>query len=187
VNNVESIRRKQLIREAEGYLDLITVFSDQWPPPRSIRDRLARRAVSALDRLVGTGYQGEHVNYLRGQAMRVMERYDDALGPLHLAADYNPNNIHVHLALGWCYKRIGRLDLAIQSLEDAMAVDPDQGIIHFNLACYWSLAKNVRLALRYLAQSFDLDPNYRDMVSDEKDFDPIREDPDFVALTGALA
>jgi hypothetical protein len=38
----------------------------------------------------------------------------------------------------------------------------------------------------YLARSFDLDSNYRDLVGSERDFDPIRNHPDFLALTSVI-
>ena len=98
----------------------------------------------------------------------------------------NPDNFHTWLALGWCNKRIGRLDLAIQSLEEALLVAPDQAIIHYNLACYWSLVNNSKLALRYLTQAFEIDPGFRDLVAGETDFDPIRDHPGFLELTSVI-
>ena len=181
------IRRQQRIRAAEGYLDLVLVFCDRWDLPPAHRDRLARRALDELSSLAFEEPPRGHVYYLQGQALRVMERYEDAIQPLKLAAEWDQENLNIHLALGWCYKRIGRLDLAIQSLEEAMDIMPGEGIIHYNLACYWSLARNTRLALRYLHQSFELDPNYRDMVEQEEDFDPIRNDPGFQNLTSLTA
>ncbi|MCH5374670.1 MAG: tetratricopeptide repeat protein, partial [Planctomycetes bacterium] len=97
-----------------------------------------------------------------------------------------PDNIHVWLALGWCYKRIGRLDRAIESLEEALAVDPSGAIIHYNLACYWSLAGNVEVSLAYLTNAFEIDRSFRDLVYDEVDFDPIREHPAFRELTSVV-
>ena len=53
-----------------------------------------------------------------------------------------PRNVRIYLALGWCYKRIHRLDLAIETLEEALEIDSNpalnRGILHYNLACYWS-------------------------------------------------
>ena len=166
-------------------MDLLIGFKgpDLPPPEGEPRDRLALRALRALEGWDHTGDLSAYVDFMRGQAFRVMERYGEAVESLRRAAEQDPTNSHVHLALGWCYKRISRLDLAIQSLEEGLAIDPDEGIIHYNLACYWSLSQNPRLAVEYLAQSIDLDPTYRDHVVEETDFDPIRDNPDFVALT----
>ncbi|HEY2413907.1 MAG TPA: hypothetical protein VGI40_16770, partial [Pirellulaceae bacterium] len=59
-------------------------------------------------------------------------------------------------------------------------------IVHYNLACYWSLAGNVKLAVAYLSQAFDLEPEYRDLVQHEADFDAIRNHPHFQALTAVI-
>ena len=69
------------------------------------------------------------------------------------------------------------------SLECALEFEPGEAILYYNLACYWSLAKDARKALHYLARAFGINPNYRDMVSSEPDFDPIRKHPEFVAMT----
>ena len=65
-------------------------------------------------------------------------------------------------------------------------LDPQNGLVHYNLACYWSLAGNKRQALLFLAQALDLDPNFRDLVSAESDFDLVRNDPAFRALTSVI-
>ena len=51
---------------------------------------------------------------------------------------FNLYPLSLWLALGWCYKRIGRIDLAIESLEEALSIEPNDALIHYNLACYWS-------------------------------------------------
>lgn len=184
----ERVRRQQLLREAEGYLELTTVFADQWCLRPDIRDQLSLRALDSLDRL-GKEYQAQTTAlYLRGEAFRIMERYDEAVDFLSAAAQKEPN-AHVSLALGWCYKRTGRLDLAIQSLEEALDSDESKeqhGILSYNLACYWSLANNVGLTLAYLAKAIELDVNFRDMVTDEADFDPVRKHPEFAAMTSVI-
>jgi len=176
-------QRQHCLREAEGYLDLITVFDDKWPPRPDMRNQLAQRALDVLDRIASPGGHRGRVAFLRGYALRLMDRYTDAVLSLREAADLEPEDISSRLALGWCYKRLRRLDLAIESLEEALAVEPTTAIVHYNLACYWSLAGNVKLAVAYLSQAFDLEPEYRDLVQHEVDFDPIRNHPHFQALT----
>ena len=177
------LRRKQILREAEGYLDLATVFAERWPLGVGLRDRLAQRALTSLARLDTTTGCKALATYLRGQALRIMERHQEAILSLERSAELDPENVRIWLALGWCYKRTGRLDLAIQSLEEAASVDGDQAIVHYNLACYWSLANNADLALGYLTRAFQIDPSYRDLVADERDFDPIRDHPGFRQIT----
>lgn len=162
----DRVRRQQQIRQAEGYLEL----------------GMPQQAIATLERF-GTG---EHVPasvfYLRGEALRALDRWAEAIEPLTRASAVAPENIHVWLALGWCYKRMGRIDLAIESLQQAQDAEPQEALIHYNLACYWSLAGNKRHALASLSRAFTLENDYRDLVSSEPDFDPLRSDPDFQAL-----
>ncbi len=86
--------------------------------------------------------------------------------------------------LAWCYKRTGRLDLAIESLEQTLIVEPDEPLLRYNLACYLSLAGQKRRALRQLSQALAIDPTYRKLAENESDFDPLRADPEFKSLFG---
>lgn len=161
------VRVQRTFKEAEGYLEL--------GMPQTALDLLAR-----LDH-PGT-FRGQKL-YLTGEALRALNRHAEAIAVLEDAADLLPSNIHVWLALGWCRKRAGRLDLAIDALEKAEEASPEEAIVHYNLACYWSLAGKKHRSLAYLSRAISLDANFRDLLIDEPDFDPIRTDPEFRALT----
>jgi tetratricopeptide (TPR) repeat protein len=186
VPKLDNIRRKKLIRAAEGYLDLAMGLTDHLTVDPRLRNRLAQSAMDTIAELAPRRHDRSRVHYLRGQALRLMENYRDAVKPLEKAAALEAQNHLIHLALAWCYKRVGRLDLAIQVLEKALDAAPDEAIVHYNLACYWSLAHNTQYALQFLVQSFELDPSLRDEVADEPDFDPIREIPEFRVLTSVV-
>ena len=138
---------------------------EQWPLNQELIDRLAGRALAALTRITKASGQRARILYLCGQAYRVMQQYASAVAPLTEASQLEPENIAIWVALTWCRKRSQRLDLAIESLETALAVEPRQAILHYNLACYWSLAGNAEFAVKYLAQSLDIDPAYRELVA----------------------
>jgi tetratricopeptide (TPR) repeat protein len=170
VSGSHRIRQQRILREAEGYLEL----------------HMPQGALDVLARMKEPGtFRGQQL-YLTGEALRALEQYQEALAPLEEAADLLPSNIQVWLALGWCRKRTGRLDLAIQALEHAEEVEPNEGLVQYNLACYWSLAGKKQRALAYLSRAIAIDPHYRDLIGDEADFDPIRSDPDFRALTSII-
>jgi Flp pilus assembly protein TadD len=148
---------------------------------------MPQQALDAISRLQNPSERSPRSLFLQGEALRCLLRHEEALVPLRKAAEAEPDNVHVWLAIGWCYKRIVRVDLAIRALERAMEVAPTDALIHYNLACYHSLAGNKQRALARLSQAFAFDPTYRTLVESEPDFDPLRSDPDFQALTRLVA
>ena len=85
--------------------------------------------------------------------------------------------------MGWCLKRLGRLDAAIGALKNGLESSPREPILLYNLACYHSLGGDVQAAIEHLTNAIALDGRYRDLLVAEPDFDPIRKDPRFVAVT----
>jgi Flp pilus assembly protein TadD len=171
VTAYDRIRLQQIEREAEGYLEL-------------------GMALDALDALARRGAEvplSAHGHHLEGEALRALERYEDALAPLEKAARLAPGDVRIWLALGWCHKRTARLDSAIEDMQQALALEPEEALLHYNLACYFSLAGRKRSALTHLSKAIALDATYRELTESEPDFDPIRSDPQFQALTGSSA
>jgi tetratricopeptide (TPR) repeat protein len=164
------IRLRQTLREAEGYLEL----------------GMPRQALDALDRVRDPGSFRASLLRFRGEALRALDRYDEAIVALTDAAELDPDNLPVLLALAWCQKRTGHLDLAIAALEQALDHAPSEALVIYNLACYCSLAGQKRRALDLLSRAIDLDAHYRDLLMEESDFDPIRHDPRFQSLVSII-
>ena len=162
--NREQLRKK--LDEAEGYLML----------------DLPRRALEIVEGRQDWLSMQFEASLLKGEALRSLNRYRDALRPLEVAAALRPGDSRVALALGWCYKRTNRLAQAIDSLERALREHPDEALLHYNLACYWSFAANGSKALDELSTALDLDPDLRNLISDESDFDALRGKPEFERL-----
>ena len=164
MNTRNGIRRMRLQREAEGYLEL----------------GMSQHALSSLGRIGDPTNLDSSALYLWGEALRSLERYEEAIIPLRRAAQSDPENINIRLALGWCFKRVGRIDLAIEALEQALAAEPNEPLLRYNLACYFSLAGNKnRVHLRYLSQALAIAPGYRSLIDAETDFDPSATIPIF--------
>ncbi|MCH2181589.1 MAG: tetratricopeptide repeat protein [Mariniblastus sp.] len=186
ITSIERVRRKQAIQTAEGYLELAMVFDDCWPLDLPHRQKLAELTIACLATIRKPQGHKPYILFLKGQAARLAERYKKAVAFLEQSARLDPDNIHALLALGWCYKRINRTDLAIEALETAVEVDNDSAIAHYNLACYWSLTNRPRVAVLHLSNALALNPDYRKLLATETDFDPIRDDVAFVELTSVI-
>ena len=171
MNTVQRHSLQRACGEAEGYLELA----------------MPDHALHALQRRGALVHGDAKGCYLLGEALRELNRYREAIAPLRRSLDLIPDDIRVCLALGWCYKRVGRLDEAITALEHAVRIEPAEGILHYNLACYWSLVRNHPTAIQYLSRALEINGNFRDLVADEPDFDSIRNDAEFVALTSVVA
>ena len=167
MTDLERTRLKHAERQAEGYLELgMAEHALEILFPHGQRRQLSPRGL-----------------YLWGEALRSLERYQEALAPLEAAAENTPDNVPVRLAMGWCYKRTGKLPQAVAALERALVTSPENALLHYNLACYLSLAGRKPEAVKHLSKALIAEPVYRLMLEDEPDFDPMRNDPAFVALT----
>jgi Flp pilus assembly protein TadD len=163
------LTRDRIVRQldaAEGYLML----------------GLPWRALEILQARPDWATMQFEASLLTGEALRSLERYHEALKPLEAAALLKPGDIGAAIALGWCYKRTHRLAQAIDALERAVRVHPDEPLLHYNLACYWSLAANPRRALDELALALATEPGLRALIPDESDFQCLRGNPDFERL-----
>lgn len=163
------IGHDQIVRrldEAEGYLML----------------DLPDRALEILQARSDWATMQFEASFLTGEALRRLDRLREALIPLERAASLRPGHVGVAIALGWCYKRTQRIAQAIGALERSIQEAPDEPLLHYNLACYWSLAGNAERALGSLSTAIDLDPELREQVPREHDFDPIRDYPEFDRL-----
>ncbi len=179
--------QRRILREAEGLLELATLFDDQFGLDQAQRTVLADLCLKTLDRVSTRGRRRLRVLYLGGQAHRLAERYRLAIADLLAAWELDPTNLHTCLALGWCHKRLGEMDLAVRALQNGLTIDSRCGILHFNLACYMSLAGQSRMAIIHLARAIELDGNFRRLAMTEADFDAIREEPGFRELAMAVA
>ncbi len=163
-------RIKRQLSAAEGYLTL----------------NLPNHALKILESRADWATMQFEASFLMGETLRVLGRYRDALKPLEVAASLRPGDVGVAIALGWCFKRTHRLAQAIDALARALRDHPREPLLHYNLACYWSLANNAGKAIGSLAQALELDPDIQTMIAGESDFDPLRGNPEFERLAGPV-
>ncbi|HLJ09555.1 MAG TPA: tetratricopeptide repeat protein [Planctomycetaceae bacterium] len=163
-------RREKLLAEAEGYIAL----------------GMHAHALASLERIEDSDESEFRVNFLRGDALRNLERHEEALVALHRAFDKKPDDVGLLMALAWCYKRTNQLPRAITCMEQAYRIAPKEAVILYNLSCYWSLAGNKTQSLSWLGRALRMDNSLRQLIDDETDFDSLRNDRDFQMIVDAV-
>lgn len=116
---------------------------------------------------------------LKGEALRQKRRHEEALNAYRQALEENPDDLGVLMGMAWCYKRLDQLPRAIQTMEQAYQAAPREPVVLYNLACYFALAGDKTQALSWLGRAIRMEPALRQLIPDETDFDPLRNDSDF--------
>lgn len=68
-----------------------------------------------------------------------------------------------------------------KELEAALAEHPKEWQGWFNAACFESLTGNREQALAHLRRAIELDPKAKEWAAKDRDFDSLRDDPEFPA------
>jgi tetratricopeptide (TPR) repeat protein len=90
-----------------------------------------------------------------------------------LAAPYNQRAFPLYQA--------GKYAEAAAVMREAAAEHPEMAGVHYNLACFASLAGEKDDAIVHLARAFELAPGFFEFAKTDKDLDPIRDDPRYPA------
>jgi tetratricopeptide (TPR) repeat protein len=75
---------------------------------------------------------------------------------------------------------------AVEAYEQFLAETPGDAGFLYNLACAESLLGRKKEALEHLRQSVEADATYKTNALEDPDFDAIRDDPEFSAITGQM-
>jgi len=156
----------RLLKEMEGYYEL----------------NLYEEVVERADRLIGARRAMSRALELKAHALQDSENFQEAVGAYEALRRRDPESEAAYLGLGWCYKRLDSLELAIASLESLVAVKPDYALGVYNLACYLALDGDRDRSLELLARAIELEKSFQEHARTETDFDELREDPGFQSL-----
>jgi tetratricopeptide (TPR) repeat protein len=159
-------RSVRIAREAEGYLEL----------------GLFEEALERAEVLCDEGRLLPFALSVRGECLRSLDRYAEGVKVYEELLRCDGENVGAFVGLGWCRKRTGRLDLALEAMERLLEARPGEGIGLYNLACYCALAGQRERALTLLERSIAVERQYRELAIGEEDFDTLRDDPGFVSI-----
>ena len=170
--NPERILTRQLLA-AEGYVALSM-------PDHALRE---------LSHIQDVGNKRYVACMLRGEALLLKNDQRKGLDAFREAHVERPTDLDALMRMAWCFKRIDQLPQAIDAMKLAYQFHKDVPVVLYNLACYYSLAGEKDDALSWLGRAFRMDRQLLNLIPNETDFDPLRNDVDFqhlLQLTSSL-
>ncbi|MFO0551322.1 MAG: tetratricopeptide repeat protein [Polyangiaceae bacterium] len=113
-----------------------------------------------------------------GRKRAALRRYDESLS-------LDPKRATAHFGRAFVLDLLGRPRAAINAYSRALRLAPRMSMARFNRACEHGLLGRASRAVRDLRRAIAINPRHAQSLEGERYFDPIRDDPEFVALAAA--
>ena len=142
-----------------------------------------RDAIFYFDKVLEV--EPEHINALahKGNVLGKLGKYDQAIGCYDTVLKIKPDYTVCILNKGLALHYLGRFDLALSCYDKILEKTPDSPSALYHKACTKSLQSDIEQALELLEKAILLDPEYARKASQDKDFDALRDNSKFKALT----
>ena len=163
------VRIERRIDAARGYLTLEK-------PEHALRE-LAGAAGSLRHRF--------DVSRLRGDAMRLLGRYGDAVGLYTRALAERPDALPVLMGLASCYRHLGQLSRATVAVEEANRLHPNEPAVLFAMSRFYALAGETERAFGWLGRAARICPDIAGWADRDADFAAVKAIPHFQWLLEA--
>ena len=142
-----------------------------------------RDAIFYFDKVLAV--EPNHVNSLvnKGNALGKLGKFDTAIITYDLALKIKPDHIVCLLNKGLALHYLVRYNDAISCYDKILSQEPSNANVLYHKACTKSLQGDANAALELLEQAIRIDSQFATKASGDKDFDAIRNDARFKALT----
>jgi tetratricopeptide (TPR) repeat protein len=157
------------IEYASGYLDL----------------KMFEEAMQEADAAVALAPTDEHALAIKSAVLWQQNRLLEAEPFVAKLAEIKPDDSGIWINLAYIRRRTQSLDAAVETLQRAFDANPRSALAHFNMACYRAVQNQPAEALTLLRNALALDPKLRSLARAERDFDSLRELPEFRQILSA--
>jgi len=101
---------------------------------------------------------------------------------LEKALSIKPKRIPALHEKALCLIDLKRYNEAIKTLDEILEIDSNDFTAYYNKACAYSLLNDKLNAINNLKKAIELNPDFKFLAMDDKDFDNIRSEEEFKNL-----
>ncbi len=112
--------------------------------------------------------------------------YCEALKRVQKHLEFNPDDARALYMRAHALMSLGEREQAFEWAQRALSIDPEDSLVLYNVACIYSIARNVDEGIRYLEKSVDAGFAFRHGIENDIDFESIRDHPRYQALIKRL-
>jgi tetratricopeptide (TPR) repeat protein len=139
-------------------------------------------ALIEIGKIIEKNSEDERALYIKGIILIQMKRYREAENEFNHLKDIKADNSDIYVHLAYIHRRTKGLDAAIETISSALKLNPHLAIANYNLACYYSVKKDIGNALKYLKMAIELSDEFADAAKTDEDFDSIKGDSGFITI-----
>lgn len=118
----------------------------------------------------------------KGAAYAFLGRYDEGIALIKHALELKPDFVYGQFNLGLANELAGRWNEAIDAYHSAINLDSKDVWSYYGIASIYGRQGNTDKVIEYLQQAINLQPDVKETAKEEKDFNPVKNDPRFKAL-----
>ena len=120
-------------------------------------------------------------HFNEGNKFLQQEKWDEAAKNYHKALNHNREFQETYINLSTAYLRAGKYGEALDTLKSLEAINPSAPLLHYNLACYYSLTEKTQASLDALKKAVDLGYKGFNEIQTDPDLENLRNDAEFKA------
>jgi adenylate cyclase len=122
-----------------------------------------------------------------GRRDEAMEAVRQSLRLMDAHLDLNPDDARAWLLSAAALMRLNEREQALERARRALAIDPDDVLVQYNLACVYALAGLSNEALDHLDIAVQNGFRQRGWLENDSSLDSVRSDPRFEKIVASLA
>jgi tetratricopeptide (TPR) repeat protein len=139
-------------------------------------------AIVDLNKVIELNPNDEMAYSDRGLAYISLGKHSEAIIDLNKAIELNSKIANPYKYRGVSYNKLGKYSEAIIDFNKAIELNPQYADAYYARACSYSMLRNTRNAIAELNKAIQMKPALRNDAKTDRDFDNIKNNPDFKKL-----